>query len=105
MFFLKISGIFSSLILIIAGIQISSIEGLYLNLLTEKKTIERTDSKLLLEQKIREEAFFNYMGTALIGLGCFTGPLLFGVASLIDKEKRQEANHHWEEQQEKRVEV
>lgn len=105
MFFLKTSGIFSSLILIIAGIQIASIESLYLNLLTEKKTIERTDSKILLEQKVKEEAFFNYMGTALIGLGCFTGPLLFGVASLIDKDKQRREHPLWEKKQEKRVEA
>lgn len=104
-FFLKTSGIFSSLILIIVGIQIASIEGLYSNLLTEKKTIERAESKLLSEQKVREEAFLNYMGTALIGFGCFTGPLLFGLASLIEKEKQPKENSFWEGKQEKRVEA
>ena len=37
------------------------------------------------KEQLREEALFNCIGTALIGLGCFTGPLLFGIASLIDK--------------------
>ncbi len=69
-FLLRVSGVFSSLILIVSGFQIASI------------TI---DLNSLPGLQINEEALFNYVGTAIIGLGCFTGPLLFGVASLIGK--------------------
>lgn len=74
-FFLKVSGIFSSLVLFAAGIQITSIN---------------IDLDSVPEQQIHEEALFDHIGTGFIGFGCFTGPFLFGIASLIEKEKRQE---------------
>jgi len=67
-FFLRTSGLFSSSILIIAGIQITSIQ----------------------QEEIVRETLFNQVGTISIGLGCFTGPLLFGIASLIDQEPQKE---------------
>ena len=66
-FFLRTSGLFSSSILIIAGIQITSIQ----------------------QEEIVQETLFNQVGTIVIGLGCFTGPLLFGIASLIDQEPQK----------------
>ena len=78
-FFLITSGIFSSLILFAAGIQITSIN---------------IDFDSVPEQQVHEEALFNHIGTAFIGLGCFTGPLLIGIASLIQPEKQQEPKSH-----------
>lgn len=72
-FFLKTSGVFSSLILIIAGIQITRIE---------------IDLDSLPDQQAAEESLFNHLGTALIGSACFTGPLLFGVANLIEEKDK-----------------
>ena len=69
--FLKASGIFSSLLLIITGIQVT-----YLNI----------DLDSLPGQQASEKALFNHIGTAFIGFGCFTGPLLFGIASLIERD-------------------
>ena len=71
-FLLRVSGVFSSLILLVSGFQITSIN---------------IDLDSVPGQQIHEEALFNNLGTALIGLGCFTGPLLLGIASLIEKEK------------------
>lgn len=74
-FLLKVSGLFSSLILFAAGFQITSIA---------------IDLDLSPKQQAQEEALFNYIGTALIGLGCFTGPLLFGISNLISEIKEKE---------------
>ena len=74
-FFLQVSGVFSSLLLFISGFQITSI------------TINLNSSP---GWQANEEALFNHLGTALIGFGCFTGPLLFGIAAGTEKEKRQE---------------
>ena len=63
MFFLKVMGALSSFILIIGGMTAS--EGCCAN-----------------------ESFYNGVGMAFIGLGCFTGPFLFGLANLIEQTKR-----------------
>ena len=69
-FLLKVSGVFSSLILLASGFQIAS---------------TNIDVNLIPKEQIWQENLLNYIGTALIGLGCFTGPLLFGMANLINK--------------------
>ena len=71
-FLLRVSGVFSSVILLFSGFQITLIE---------------VDLDLVSGQQVQEEALFDNLGIAIIGLGCFTGPLLFGIASLIEKEE------------------
>lgn len=66
-FFLKTSGILSSLILIFAGTQIS----------------------LTSMQESEPKFISNQIGTFIVGLGCFTGPLLFGVSALISEKGKQ----------------
>ena len=73
--FLRASGVFSSLILFISGWQVTSIN---------------IDLDSIPEQQVHEEALFNHLGTALMGWGCFTGPLLWSLASLMEKEERKE---------------
>ncbi len=72
-FFLQVSGVFSSLILFYSGFEITSIT-MNLNLLPGLQS--------------NEEELFNLIGTALIGFGCFTGPVLLEMATLTEKEKK-----------------
>ncbi len=58
--FLKIIGVLSSFMLIIGGM--TSIEGCCIN-----------------------ENFYNGVGFGLIGLGCFTGPFLWGMSNALDR--------------------
>ena len=71
--FLYLCGTLSSLLLFTAGLNMASIASV-------------SSSKPFGDQTI-DEFFYNYIGNAAIGLSFFTGPSLFGLASLIGKNK------------------
>ena len=87
-FLLKVSGLSSSLILLFTGFQITSIP---------------IDLELSPKQQAQEEALFKYTGTVLIGLGCFTGPLLFGISSIVSEIKENSIDIRSETERDKNI--
>ena len=75
--FLYISGTLSSVLLFINGWQMASI---------------RTESSsAIFGRQTIHEVFYNRIGSASIGLSLFTGPFLFGLASLIEEKDNKKS--------------
>jgi hypothetical protein len=75
--FLYISGTLSSLLLFMGGWEMASIK-------TE------SSSEIFGRQTIHE-VFYNRIGSSAIGLSLFTGPALFGLASLIGEKNNEKS--------------